>query len=195
MTVVPIKPGANVFSEDHAWVGPGKESDILWAELYQITSDDKFIQIGDPERYGIPPGQQDINGVNFYSISVYHQLHCLVSSPFYFVQMIIPAKHVQAMFRALVYNDSLSQNDGDHKRGLVHGLSQNKTWEDWYHIGHCFNYVRLAIRCTVDTTLEWPPGKIKPKKDMATSKGNRQCRDISFLDDFVEENKWINPTD
>ncbi|KAL1606565.1 hypothetical protein SLS60_003970 [Paraconiothyrium brasiliense] len=166
---VPIKPGANVFSEDHAWVGPGKESDILWAELYQITSDDKFIQIGDPESYGIPPGQQDINGVNFYSIS--------------------------AMFRALVYDDSLSQNDGDHKRGLVHGLSQNKTWEDWYHIGHCFNYVRLAIRCTVDTTLEWPPGKIKPKKDMATSKGNRQCRDISFLDDFVEENKWINPTD
>jgi hypothetical protein len=92
-------------------------------------------------------------------------------------------------------DDSPSHHNGNQKRGLVHGLSQNKTEEDWYHIGHCFNYVRLAIHCTVDTTLEWPPGKLKPKKGMASNRGNRQCRDLSMLDRFVEENKWVNPSD
>ncbi|KAK7189675.1 hypothetical protein DPSP01_005738 [Paraphaeosphaeria sporulosa] len=168
---IPLKVDPGVFSDDHSWIGPGKESDILWAKEYQVMSDNKFIKIDKPENYGIPPGQQDSHGVNFYSISVYHQLHCL------------------SLFRALVYDESLSHNDGDHRRAL----SQNRTWTDWYHLGHCFNYLRQAIRCTVDTTLEFPPGNHTAKEHMATRTGNRQCRDISVLDEFVEQNRWIGP--
>lgn len=79
--IVPLKSEPGTFSDDHTWIGPGKESDILWAKEYQIMSDHKFIKIDDPRKYNIPPGQEDSDGVNFYSISVYHQLHCLVSCP------------------------------------------------------------------------------------------------------------------
>jgi hypothetical protein len=64
---------------------------------------------------------------------------------------------------------------------------------DWWHLGHCFNYIRQAIRCTVDTTLEYPPHNHTPgMKHNIRRTGNRQCRDMSALDAFVEDNKWEN---
>lgn len=98
------------------------------------------------------------------------------------------------MFRALIYDEPYSSNGNNDKR--LNMMAQNKTGEDWwFHLGHCFNYMRQAIRCTVDTTLEYPPhNHTKTTKHKLKRTGNRQCRDISVLDAFVEENKWEKAT-
>lgn len=93
------------------------------------------------------------------------------------------------MFRGIAYSQSYVTDGGHHKRGL----HKNRTEMDWWHLGHCFNYIRQAIRCTVDTTLEYPPHNHTPgMKHNIRRTGNRQCRDMSALDAFVEDNKWEN---
>ncbi|KAE9988997.1 hypothetical protein EG328_003313 [Venturia inaequalis] len=126
MPTIPFVGGPVYFSENKTWSTPGPVSDALWAEERETTRSDRFVKIDDPAKYGVPYGSRDKAGVQFYSISAFHQLHCL------------------AMFRAIVYNTTSSTG------------TETGDAEGWGHLGHCFNYVRDAIRCHADSAMEWP---------------------------------------
>lgn len=87
------------------------------------------------------------------------------------------------MFRAIVYNTTSSTG------------TETGDAEGWGHLGHCFNYVRDAIRCHADSAMEWPDvvtlpdgGKLfQPKTPLMG------CRRFDVLEKFVEANKWVEP--
>ncbi|RDI80373.1 hypothetical protein Vi05172_g9513 [Venturia inaequalis] len=165
MPTIPFVGGPVYFSENKTWSTPGPVSDALWAEERETTRSDRFVKIDDPAKYGVPYGSRDKAGVQFYSISAFHQLHCL------------------AMFRAIVYNTTSSTG------------TETGDAEGWGHLGHCFNYVRDAIRCHADSAMEWPDvvtlpdgGKLfQPKTPLMG------CRRFDVLEKFVEANKWVEP--
>jgi hypothetical protein len=68
-----------VFSRNKALMDkPNARNEILWDSLVPIGHG--FVNISNPEAYGLLPGIPTDSGVDRYSVAMYHQLHCLVSS-------------------------------------------------------------------------------------------------------------------
>lgn len=95
---------------------------------------DGFVLIPNPADYSLPPGQPTSEGEGqIYDISVFHQLHCL--------------NHVRTFLFTL-------------KAGMDYNTTQEtydlllKSQED--HVYHCFDYIRQALMCNADLTVEWP---------------------------------------
>lgn len=146
-------------------------------------SKDRFVKIDFPEKYGVPEGTRDKTGVQFYSISAFHQLHCLVRQSYQNSIRTPVDDEQQAMFRAIIYNTTSSVG------------TETAEAEGWSHLGHCFTYLRDAIRCHADSTLEWPdiitlPNGSSYHQPKTTLLG---CKRIDVLERFVEDNKWISP--
>lgn len=80
------------------------------------------------------------------------------------------------MFRAIIYNTT----------STLHTESA----KDWNHVGRCFYYLREAIRCHADSTLEWPDDA--NKNNVQFGRAHQGCRRFDVLDDFVEEKKWVS---
>ncbi|KAK2031608.1 hypothetical protein LX32DRAFT_637016 [Colletotrichum zoysiae] len=57
------------------------------------------------------------------------------------------------------------------------------------HLSHCWDYLRQAIMCAGDTTLEW-----KPVDDTGSSGWGYQhmCKDYTTLFNFAEDNRYSN---
>ena len=69
------------------------------------------------------------------------------------------------------------------------GVEIGKDNHDNSHWPHCFDYLRNAILCSADDTLEYPPivdGKRLPFVDGAEE--NRKCRNAQKLYDL--RNQW-----
>ena len=62
---------------------------------------------------------------------------------------------------------------------------------DWFHLGHCFSYVKQAIMCAGDATLEYPTGKRLPGQNGVDGLGvpHYECRDIGVLDTFIDKHE------
>lgn len=87
------------------------------------------------------------------------------------------------MFRAIIYNSTSPTG------------TETAEAEGWGHLGHCFYYMREAIRCHADSALEWPD-----YVDLPDGSSHRQertphlgCKRIDVLDNFVKEHKWVSP--
>lgn len=117
-----------------------------------------FIYIPNARELNLPPGSQKSDGSGeLYGISMFHQIHCLVSlNP----NILVPsADGAQAAIRHVFWQlmdgkldpvefeasdgDTTSPNYVPHDHGL-------------WHIKHCFNYVRHGLQCAGDTTIEIP---------------------------------------
>ena len=93
---------------------------------------DGFIYINDSASYNLESGKQDLHG-EVYDISLFHQLHCL--------------SHIRT------YSLSLKASIGrDDPQGIYDRLLR----KDEAHMYHCFDYIRQAIMCAGDMTIEWP---------------------------------------
>ncbi|KXT01278.1 hypothetical protein AC578_7071 [Pseudocercospora eumusae] len=106
-----------------------------WGELVPLGMG--FIPVQHPHKYNLPPplrfreGQQRPGpDTYYYSISVFHQLHCL-----------------DGILRSWL-NDGMNK---DHHSNL--DTPRNHAHDD-EHIMHCFDYLRQTIMCTGDTALE-----------------------------------------
>lgn len=56
------------------------------------------------------------------------------------------------------------------------------------HLTHCWDYLRQAIMCHGDTTLEWLAAP--PNDEGSTGWGYRhQCRDYNAIFDWAEQNR------
>ncbi|KAF7943964.1 hypothetical protein EAE96_010377 [Botrytis aclada] len=131
-----------MFEEDERYAAAfSPEIDSAWDDL--MPAGRGFILVEDPKKYGLRPGLPSVNGPDRYSVSVFHQLHCL------------------GMIRES-YNSVLMG-----VRLHIHGdedLSDSAAQEsEKEHISHCFDYLRQAMMCSVDMTIEWamemPDGK------------------------------------
>jgi hypothetical protein len=75
---VPYTKEPVVFSPDKRWHGTGPDANALWLSEFD-NGKNKFIKIDDPRKYGLKPGKLDADGNEWFALSLYHQLHCVVS--------------------------------------------------------------------------------------------------------------------
>lgn len=98
-----------------------------------------FVFVPDAEKYNLLPGQPTPWG-EIYSVSLFHQLHCLAEL----------RKYHFLMLDSIFSNDSATFAAANKK--VEHLLGQGNGG----HAGHCFEYLRQGIMCSGDMTLEWP---------------------------------------
>ncbi|KAK5997736.1 Oxidase ustYa [Cladobotryum mycophilum] len=139
---------------DAAWDNllPGKSTTpaLPQASSSKLTQDGRgFVLVKKPEKYNLGPGIPTEGGPDRYSISMFHQLHCLgMVRESYYAGTQGRKAHVSS-------EDGLSNTQMEHSRRQ--------------HIGHCFDYLRQAIMCAGDMTLESaetsPDGKVRASVD------------------------------
>ncbi|KAF2167369.1 hypothetical protein M409DRAFT_53974 [Zasmidium cellare ATCC 36951] len=130
-----------------------------WEDKMQ-PSDEGFIRIPNPSKYGLSGGFTIPNTTNTegYSISMFHQLHCLTA---------------------------LRQQTFDLLNQTIH----HPVKIDVMHNHHCFDYLRQAILCAGDMTLE-PAKVVDGVRVQAVDGYGvtHQCRSFGAILEFAERN-------
>jgi hypothetical protein len=140
-------------AKDYTFVGNTSTTSAAWASLTRGIHG--FVRVD-----SLPPSitlQQPAlikNGTNVYSITAFHQLHCL-----------------QMMRLAWLTPTEL----------------QDPVMFSEEHIDHCYDYLRQAVMCTADSTLEG----VDKGSDLGTEATNgwgvvHMCRSWDKLVEFVE---------
>ncbi|KAK3486807.1 uncharacterized protein B0T23DRAFT_448009 [Neurospora hispaniola] len=139
-----------------------------------------FIAVDDPSQYTLPQ-PIDFQDQTVYSISVFHQLHCLYTI-------------MQA------YN-SLSEPNHDHNPPSAasqghtrrdnghHNPSHSQGHTNHNHIDHCFRYLRQSVVCCGDTALE---GQDLNHPELSATDGTgavHLCKDYRALKGWAEERR------
>lgn len=107
----------------------------------------------------------------FFSLSLYHQIHCLDS----------------------LRHTILAQGHGG---GQMHGHAAKRDVE---HSAHCLNYLRQTVMCAADLTLE--PEIVPGSEDVGEGLAAvHVCRDWSKVHEFAQKNwqqwmKWKTSSD
>ncbi|XHG07808.1 hypothetical protein AWENTII_010940 [Aspergillus wentii] len=167
-------------------------SDAAWEALAGPTLNDQgFIYIPNWEELKLPRGGV-VHGEMMYGISMFHQLHCLVRL-FYaacgsklttaqgairhtFWQL-MDGKLDPAAFEAM---DGDTTDPGFIPKG--HGL---------WHIEHCFNYVRHALQCYGDTTIEVPTD-FNGQLIFIGWNTTHQCRNFDAIWDYTVKHSTLD---
>lgn len=108
-----------------------------------------FISVKQHSRYDLPP-PIEAKGQTLYGISVFHQLHCLVGilwcrSEYHLNESaLIMLTLLQDMIEH-VWIQNLTAASSSMEAGHENQLR---------HVDHCFGYLRQALMCCSDTTLE-----------------------------------------
>lgn len=90
-----------------------------------------FVFVDNPEQYGLPPGQQTDDGP-IYSVSLFHQLHCL--------------GQIREAHWVLLHSVEVGRT---RKAAALLGPHGD-------HVKHCLDYLRQSLMCNGDMTLEAP---------------------------------------
>jgi hypothetical protein len=109
------------------------------------------------------------------AISVFHQLHCLVSRH----------EDLDGATLFLLTNIQYLTRDGFFaaKEGTLDEMPNLNT----KHLVHCFEYLRQCIMCSADTTLEW----IGPDETGTTGWGyEHTCKDFGAIYAWAEERRY-----
>lgn len=134
LSPVPPMPMTKVtFEEDKRFAaGSNADSDEAWGMLN--PQGDGFILLANDTRqqWHLPPGKQTEMG-EVYDISLFHELHCLrhIRTHTFTLQELMGRENWQEVYENLL-----------------------KPSED--HVFHCFDYIRQALMCAGDMTIEWP---------------------------------------
>ncbi|KAL1586399.1 hypothetical protein WHR41_05290 [Cladosporium halotolerans] len=152
--------------------GSTPEADEAWGNDLSPPGDG-FVLIPNPKDYSLPPGQTTREGEGeIYDISVFHQLHCL--------------NHVRTFLFTLKagmdYNNTVETYD-----------SLLKHQED--HVYHCFDYIRQALMCNADLTVEWPKTEANGERVAVDGWGvQHQCKNwdsvLEFMGKYRIPNAW-----
>ncbi|CAD6446913.1 3ae1a250-aadf-473e-9b7e-67ae259eaffa [Sclerotinia trifoliorum] len=131
-----------IFQEDEIYAAASSpDTDAAWDNL--MPPGRGFVLVENPEKYGLRPGLPSVNGPDQYSVSVFHQLHCL------------------GMIRES-YNSALP-GVWPHIQGDKNLSDKSAQESNREYIGHCFDYIRQSLMCSADMTIEWamemPDGK------------------------------------
>ncbi|KAJ2990914.1 hypothetical protein NUW58_g2721 [Xylaria curta] len=121
----------------------------------------------------VPLGQGTVrlsDGPEVYTLSVMHQLHCLPESSPTFIPNLQWSIH-QSFYTAL------------------HADSGEVGMQDFPHIRHCFDYIRQALICSADDTLE-PVDLVLG--GVTGWNGTHVCRDFGELTAWAEDHRTNN---
>lgn len=112
----------------------------------------------------------------FFSLALYHQIHCLDSL----------RKAILAPADVHSHADARNE-DGNNSHGARDDNGRSKTKRDSAHSSHCLNYLRQTILCAADLTLE--PETEEGSQDVGEGLAvTHVCRDWSKVHRFVESN-------
>ncbi|KAK3648387.1 hypothetical protein LTR56_007504 [Elasticomyces elasticus] len=155
------------FEHNDLFSGPSSpERDEAWSLMAPLG--DGFILLPNstaPGAYDLPLGQSTSRG-QIYDISVFHQLHCLANI----------RRHMFAIDAILDRNDRLE----------IDSLAL-KPHDD--HVYHCFDYIRQALMCAGDMTIEWPRTETDGSRFAVDGWGiTHECKDWSAIMEFMEQN-------
>ncbi|KAK6064687.1 hypothetical protein SCUP515_11658 [Seiridium cupressi] len=127
-----------------------------------------FIAIKDPESYSIPPGlpYKPDSSRRVYGLSMFHQLHCLVSYPVVFEstasRTFEECANVSEIMIRERYYDLLTGRMTPDDFKFVSGLGADGELPETVnsnhgaqHIDHCFDYIQQGIRCAGQMDLEY----------------------------------------
>ncbi|KAF2010397.1 hypothetical protein BU24DRAFT_427525 [Aaosphaeria arxii CBS 175.79] len=92
-----------------------------------------FVFVPEPREYGLNEGQETPWG-EIFSVSLFHQIHCL------------------GLLRKQYWTLLNHVASGDQEAALKESLKQQENT----HTGHCFDYLRQALMCAGDMSMEWP---------------------------------------
>ncbi|KAK5124979.1 hypothetical protein LTR85_001169 [Meristemomyces frigidus] len=168
---VPAMPTSKVtFERNNLYAsGSSEESDEAWGLLH--PDGDGFIMLRNNTRqtWGLPPGKQTAPG-EVYDISLFHQLHCLVNI----------RKHTFTLQAAL---------GRDNWQEIYDVLLKHQ--ED--HVFHCFDYIRQALMCAGDMTVEWPRTEPDGRRFAVDGWGiTHECKSWDAIMAFMNENTVTN---
>lgn len=128
----------------------------------QMVANSGFVHIQNPEGLGLVPNRGVVPGrENVYIISAMHQLHCLQEL------------HKMLAWRDMAGNGSTQSSPG------------SKPDAEFNHASHCVNYLRQAVLCSADGTLEGPD--VHPEAGQSRLRGwgvSHECRPWDRLMDF-----------
>ncbi|KAL2166623.1 hypothetical protein VTG60DRAFT_2442 [Thermothelomyces hinnuleus] len=153
---------------DHKTTASANATYEYWVSFMPIGNG--FMAVNHDDKHILPPPMVD--GDEFYSIAVFHQLHCLYS--------------IMKMWNKV--NDDLDQA----KRGRF--MNRDGTEEEVHHpdlkrhMDHCFRYLRQTIVCCGDTALEGQNPKAKIPDTDGTG-ATHLCKDFEKLKAWAEERR------
>ncbi|KAE9375971.1 hypothetical protein N431DRAFT_404069 [Stipitochalara longipes BDJ] len=167
----PFIPEKSYTFEGHPqFIGPpSNENDASWAGMLPVGTG--YIVVNEPEKYGLAGlGLANTKEKNHFGVSVFHQLHCL-------------GLIRQAYFDALTNNTRTGDRDPfQHYR---HKIDLN--FEE--HVGHCLDYLRQAVMCAADMTIEVASEEIDMLGISGWSIEHRHCKDWNMVWDLVMSNQ------
>ncbi|KAF2772422.1 hypothetical protein EJ03DRAFT_348799 [Teratosphaeria nubilosa] len=171
---VPHMPKTLVtFNRNDSFAAPSStpENDLAWSSI--SPPGDGFVLFPNRTRdaYNLPLGKPSPQG-DLYDISLFHQLHCLISM----------REHV-LMLQASVGRDNQAQ---------VFEVLVKPREE---HVWHCFDYLRQAVMCAGDMTVEWPRTEEDGRRFAVDGWGvTHQCADWNAILQWMGENSVTNYT-
>jgi Mycotoxin biosynthesis protein UstYa len=132
---------------------------------------------------GIPFPNSPEAGAESYCVSMFHQLHCIVSlvttvNPRFLYNTNIITVSVQSALKIALAKAT----------GHITGQRDLPSEDEYDHLLHCNNYLRQSIICAGDTTLE--KAKVHSEKRLGVDGMgvSHRCRDWNTIFKFVEDN-------
>ncbi|KAK5136776.1 hypothetical protein LTR08_002072 [Meristemomyces frigidus] len=167
LSLVPAMPTTRVTFERNNLFAAGSsvQSDQAWH--YLSPDGDGFILVPNNTRqdYHLQPGKQTPQG-EVYDISLFHQLHCLSN----------------IRKQSLTLQAALGR---DNWHEIYNVLLKHQ--ED--HVYHCFDYIRQALMCAGDMTIEWPRTEPDGRRFAVDGWGiTHECKSWEAIMDFMNEN-------
>ncbi|KAF2235277.1 hypothetical protein EV356DRAFT_532001 [Viridothelium virens] len=143
---------------------PSAEADQAWGSL--MPYGDGFINVNNSQALGLPPGIQSPEG-ELYDVSMFHQLHCLMR------------------IRETLFITKFALNHTNAKK-----IDETLIEPSMRHIYHCFDYIRQALMCAGDLTLEWPKTEKNGRRFAVDGWGvSHQCRSWEAISDYMAQNR------
>ncbi|KAJ0413628.1 hypothetical protein BJY00DRAFT_319625 [Aspergillus carlsbadensis] len=151
---------------------PNPESDRAWDSL--LPPGRGFVFIPNWKEYDLPEGQETPWGM-IYSVSLFHQLHCLG----------------QLRRFTWMFLDAIVQNDSTSMEEIRTMMSSEIAGDHIGHINHCFDYLRQSIMCAGDMAIEWPRAEPSGERIVVDGWGiPHECEDWDNIMDYMRANHF-----
>ncbi|KAK0281265.1 hypothetical protein LTR91_011583 [Friedmanniomyces endolithicus] len=169
--VPPIPSTHTTFNLNPLFAGRSSPSrDEAWSAL--LPPGDGFILLPNATAQGLhhlPLGKSTSRG-QIYDISLFHQLHCLAN--------------IRA--HLLTLQASMDRENRDEIFDLLLKPQEGHVW-------HCFDYIRQALMCAGDMTVEWPRTEEDGRRFAVDGWGvTHECKDWDAIMTFMKERTVAN---
>ncbi|KAH0269168.1 hypothetical protein KCU91_g8900, partial [Aureobasidium melanogenum] len=162
--VPPMPMNIQIFERNSLYASrPSPETDAAWNAL--LPEGRGFVYVPESEKYSLPPGEKTFYG-EIYSVSLFHQLHCLGQLRKYYWLLIDGVTSNSTSLRPMV--DGLLGPSGE-------------------HVSHCFDYLRQTLQCAGDMALEWPRKEEDGSRFAVDGWGiPHECRSWDHIVDYMK---------